>query len=106
MRLSLKVLIVLLGVCSVGFAQCKKIVAETIVTHTQNGSSNGKIVLEIKDSRKEDFSISLFGPRAQNKIKIDKTEIDRLSKGKYLIVVVGKREDDNYCPRSIEVIVN
>src|SRR5689334_257000 len=78
--------IVLMGSCMFAFGQCKAIDAEAKVTDTQGGSKNGKIVLEIKSSRGEGFTINLFGPNGFRKIGLDKKEIENLTKGKYLIV--------------------
>lgn len=97
--------LVLVATYSVAFTQCKPIVAEAKVTHSTSGLNNGVIQLDIK-SNKSDLSISFFGPKGLVKIKLDKTEIDGLAKGKYLVVLSGKRESDNYCPKSLEIIIN
>lgn len=106
MRMSIKILCILLGSYSFCFGQCKTINVEAKITNTEGGLKNGKIVLDLKNSRVDDFSISLFGSKTQNKLKVDKAEIDNLAKGSYLIVIVGRKEQDNYCPKSINVTIN
>jgi hypothetical protein len=96
----------LIGSCVFAFGQCKTIDAEAKVTDTQGGAKNGKIVLEIKTSRDNRFTINLFGPNGFRKIDLDTKEIENLTKGKYLIVIASKKEEDNYCPKSINVTIN
>jgi hypothetical protein len=98
--------IVVTSSCVFAFGQCKTIDAEAKVTDTQGGSKNGKIVFEIKSLRGEGFTINVFGPNGFHKIGLEKKELENLTKGKYLIVIASKREEDNYCPKSIDVTIN
>ena len=103
----IKILAVLcLCFCSLGvFAQCKKIDAEAKVVQAE-GSNSRSITIEIKSGQPSQFTISLFGPGKKNELNVNKTEFHNLSPGKYMVVIVGKREEDNYCPKSINVTVN
>src|SRR5687768_10635767 len=78
------------------FAQCKNIEAGARVAETSAGTS---IIIDFKNSRTDLFKISLFGPNKNNVLNSEKIEFNNLSSGKYLIVIVGKRDDDNYCPK-------
>ena len=85
------------------FSQCKDIDVEAKVSGGPNGQS---IVLDFKDSKIDLFKISLFGPNKNNILNSEKTEFNNLSRGKYLIVIVAKRDGDQYCPKSINVTIN
>lgn len=106
MRVSCLIVIAFLGSSSLAFGQCKTIEASATVTDTQGGAKNGKIVLEIKNLAQSQFQISLFEPQGKRRINLEQKEFDNLPKGKYLIVIVGKKEEDNYCPKSIDVTIN
>jgi hypothetical protein len=103
----IKILAVLcLCLCSLGvFGQCKNIDAEANVIPTQESTSRA-ITIEFKNGQSNNFTVSLFGPDKKNELSANKTTFDNLAPGKYLIVIVGKREEDNYCPKSINVTVN
>ena len=100
--------LLLFSVLAVGcFAQCKTIDAEVKVTNTdENGAQKPGIAVEIKGANKTSFRVSLFGPDRTNELNVEKFSFENLAKGKYLIVIVGKREEDNYCPKSINVTIN
>jgi hypothetical protein len=102
-----KILTVLgLSLCSLGvLGQCKNIDAEAKVTPAQEPTSRA-ITIELKNARSSEFTISLFGPDKKNELNANKTTFDNLAPGKYLIVIVGRREEDNYCPKSINITVN
>jgi len=89
------------------FAQCKEIVAHAnVVKAPSDLNSDKSIKVEIKGSNANSLRINLFGPNRKNILESDKTEFNNLVSGKYLIVIVGKREQDNYCPKSINVTIN
>ena len=89
------------------FAQCKNIDAAAKVVKTpQDTNCNQSIIIEFKNGKKDLFSVSVFAPDRNNILNSDKTEFNNLSQGKYLIVIVGKREEDNYCPKSINTTIN
>ena len=89
------------------FAQCKEIVADAKVVKTASDiNSHKSILVEINGSNPNSFRINFFGPGRNNILDSDKTEFNNLVSGKYLIVIVGKREQDNYCPKSINVTIN
>ena len=91
----------------ISFAQCKEIVADAkVVKMSSDINSNKSIVVEIKGADPNSLRLSLFGPNRKNILDSDKTEFNNLVSGKYLIVIVGKREPDNYCPKSINVTIN
>lgn len=100
-----KILVTLILVCGflTSFSQCKNIDADAKATAGLNGNS---IVVDIKNSRTDLFKISVFGPNKQNILNSEKSEFNNLSSGKYLVVIVGRREEDNYCPKSINVTIN
>jgi hypothetical protein len=90
----------------VSFAQCKEINAEAkVVKRGSDAGANQSISVEIKHSNSS-YELNLFGPHKNNILRSDKTEFNNLPSGKYLIVIVGKREEDNYCPKSITITVN
>jgi hypothetical protein len=91
----------------ISFAQCKEIDVEAkIVKKSSDINSTQSILVEIKESNPTSFHINLFGPKRNNILRSEKTEFNSLVSGKYLIVVVGKREEDNYCPKSINVTID
>jgi hypothetical protein len=93
-------------VAFISFAQCKKIDVDVKVVKTSSDiNSNRSIILEIKESNKS-FQVSLFGPDKNNILNSAQTEFKNLASGNYLIVVVSKRDDDNYCPKSLNVTIN
>jgi hypothetical protein len=87
-------------------AQCKELAAEAKVVKATDGSDMASIEVDIKNQNSSHFKLSLFGPERKNELDVQKTTFTNLSKGKYLIVIVSKREDDNYCPKSITVTIN
>jgi hypothetical protein len=107
--LTINLLVLFLCLASNVFAQCKKIEAEARVVEVAGASVESKtssIVIDFKGRRSEDFTVSLFGPKKNNELNTDKSEFRNLSKGAYLIVIVGKKEGDNYCPQSINITIN
>ena len=107
--LTINLFVLFLCLASNVFAQCKKIDAEAKVVQVSGGSNESQtnaIVIDFKGRRSEDFTISLFGPNKKNELHTEKSEFLNLSKGRYLIVIVGKREGDNYCPQSINITIN
>ena len=89
-----------------GNAQCKELAAEAKVVKATDGSDLASIVVELKDHNSNNFRFNLFGPNHNNELNVEKTTFTNLAKGKYLIVIVSKREDDNLCPKSITVTIN
>jgi hypothetical protein len=85
-------------------AQCKSIEAEVSVSEQENGL--GVITVDLKGLDIKKLSVNLFGPKAKNQLGTQKTDFKELGKGKYLIVIVGKSEDDNYCQFTKEVTIN
>ncbi len=104
--LTINLFVLFLCLASNVFAQCKKIDAEAKVVQVSGESQTKSIVIDFKGRKSEDFTISLFGPNKNNELHTDKSEFLNLSKGSYLIVIVGKREGDNYCPQSINITIN
>jgi hypothetical protein len=86
-------------------AQCKELAAEAKVVKTE-GSDRASIEVDLKNQNSNNFKFSLFGPDRKNELDVQKTVFSDLAKGKYLIVIVSRREDDNYCPKSITVTIN
>ena len=87
-------------------AQCKELAAEAKVVKATDGSDQASIEVDLKNQNSSHFRFSLFGPERKNELDVQKTTFTNLAKGKYLIVIVSKREDDNYCPKSITVTIN
>jgi len=87
-------------------AQCKELAAEAKVVKATDGSDQASIEVELKDHNSNNFKFSLFGPNHKNELNVEKTTFTNLPKGKYLIVIASKREDDNLCPKSITVTIN
>jgi len=107
--LRIKILtILLLGFGTISsFAQCKTIDADAkVVKSINNTTEKPSIVIDFKSLNKETFKVSLFGPDKRNELNVEKSTFNNLAEGKYLIVIVGKREEDNYCPKSINVTIN
>lgn len=105
-RLALATFFLTLGTI-VSFAQCKNIDAEAkVVKKTTDSSDKQSIILEIKGYRSNAFQVSLFAPDKNNILNADQIEFNNLATGKYVIVIVGKREDDHYCPKSLNVTIN
>lgn len=89
------------------FAQCKEINVEAkVVKGTNEIGASQSILVDIKESNSNSFQLSLFGPQRNNILNTDKTEFNNLVSGKYLVVIIGRREKDNYCPKSINVTIN
>lgn len=99
-------LFLLAFVCVKGFGQCNEIQVKTKVTNTTEGQSNGTIELEVSGNAGHDVSINLFGPRRNNRLDISGSIITDLEKGKYIVVVSGRKEGNNLCPVAINVIIN
>jgi len=88
-------------------AQCKHVDAEAKVVKSEQNDGKSTIVIEFKDQRNAGkFKLNLFGPNRNNQLDTDKTSFENLAPGKYLIVIVSKREGDGYCPTSINVTIN
>lgn len=87
-------------------AQCKELDADAKIVKTVNESDKASIEVDLKSHNKGAFRLSLFGPHQKNELNVEKTTFDDLVKGKYLIVIVSKREEDNYCPKSITLTIN
>ena len=87
-------------------AQCKELAAEAKVVKATDGSDRASIEVDLKNQNTSDFKFSLFGPERKNELDVQKTTFTDLVKGKYLIVIVSRREQDNYCPKSITVTIN
>ena len=107
--LTINLFVLFLCLASNAFAQCKKIDAEAKVAEvagTSEESKTSSIVIDFKGRKSEDFTVSLFGPNRNNELNTEKSEFRNLSQGTYLIVIVGKRERDNYCPQSINITIN
>ena len=107
--LGIKILVSLF-ICFVTFnciAQCKTIDADAkVVKAINDASGRPSIVVDFKSQNKETFKVSLFGPNKKNELNVEKTTFNDLVEGKYVIVIVAKREQDNYCPKSINVTIN
>jgi hypothetical protein len=88
------------------YAQCKELAAEAKVVKATDGSDLASIEVDLKNHNSANFKLSLFGPERKNELDVQKTTFTNLAKGKYLIVIVSRREDDNYCPKSITVTIN
>jgi len=105
-RLTLATFFLTLGTV-VSFAQCKNIDAEAkVVKKTTDTSEKQSIILDIKGFRSNAFQVSLFGPDKKNILNSEQTEFNNLATGKYVIVIVGRREDDKYCPKSLNVTID
>ena len=88
-------------------AQCKYVEAEAKVLSSAENNGKSTIVIEFKDKRNAgNFHINLFGPNRKNQLNTEKTTFENLESGKYLIVIVSKREGQGYCPTSINVTIN
>jgi hypothetical protein len=86
-------------------AQCKELAAEAKVVKTE-GSDLASIEVDIKNQNSNNFKLSLFGPERKNELNVEKMTFNNLVKGKYLIVIVSKKEDDIFCPKSITITIN
>ena len=105
-RLTLATFFLTLGTV-VSFAQCKNIDVEAKVVKKSTDTSDKKsIILEIKEFRSNTFQVSLFAPDKNNILNAEQIEFNNLATGKYVIVIVGRREDDKYCPKSLNVTIN
>lgn len=87
-------------------AQCKELEAEAKVVKAFDGSDKSSIEIDLKNLNRSNFKFSLFGPNQNNELNVEKAIFTNLGKGRYLIVIVSKREEDNYCPKSITVTIN
>lgn len=87
-------------------AQCKELAAEAKVVKAVDGSDKASIEIDLKNHNSTNFKFSLFGPHQKNELNVEKTTFSNLVKGRYLIVIVSKREEDNYCPKSITITIN
>ncbi len=87
-------------------AQCRELAAEAKVVKAPDGTDRASIEVDIKNQNSSNFKLSLFGPQRKNELDVHKTTFTNLEKGKYLIVIVSRREEDNYCPKSITVTIN
>ena len=88
------------------FAQCKKIDAEVKIEPASQDPQRKTITVDLKGLRKDNFTVSLFGPNKVNELHTEKTTFENLPKGKYLVVITGKREEYGYCPQSLNVTIN
>jgi uncharacterized protein (DUF2141 family) len=88
-------------------AQCKHADAEAKVVKSEGNDGKSTIVIEYKDRRDAGkFQVNLFGPDRNNQLSSNKTSFENLTPGKYLIVIVSRKEGDGYCPTSINVTIN
>lgn len=86
-------------------AQCKSLDIVITVESVKPGEGGG-IVIDLNRTDVKKLSINVFGPFAKNQLESQKTEFRNLEKGKYTVVIAGKREEDNLCPFSKEVTIN
>jgi len=87
-------------------AQCRQIDVEAKVVKAEGVNSKSGILIEYKDARSAGkFQVNVFGPNRNNQLNMEKTSFENLAPGKYLIVIVSKREGE-YCPKSIDVTIN
>ncbi|MEP6734596.1 MAG: hypothetical protein ABJA70_03695 [Chryseolinea sp.] len=102
------VLLILLFGSIASFAQCKQIDVEAKVIKSENSIDAGSnIVITYRGaSSSPSFTVNLFGPNRKNELDVNKTTFENLEKGDYIIIIVGKREEDNYCPKSIKLTIN
>ena len=106
--LRIKILMVVILACGAikSFAQCKNIDADVKIVEAVNNIDGNSILVDFKNSNSNAFKVSLFVPDKKNILNSDKTEFKNLNSGKYLVVIVGKRDEDNFCPKSINVTIN
>lgn len=52
------------------------------------------------------LSTSIIGPNGYFKGGTSDTEFKNLASGEYVVVVTGRREDDNYCPTQKKIIID
>ena len=83
---------------------CQEIKCSTIITDSRDGQSNGSIQVSFIDSRSL-FKISIISADGKKDIDDSKSSMDSLKKGKYLVVVTGKKAESNFCPRYFELAI-
>jgi len=105
-RLTLATFFLTLGTL-VSFGQCKNIDVEAkVIKKSTDTDGKQSIILDIKGLRANSFQVSLFAPDRNNILNAEQIEFNNLATGKYVIVIVGKREEDKYCPKSLNVTIN
>lgn len=107
-RISGLIIALLISVASISsLAQCRQIDADVSVLKDDTNDGKSSVSIEYKNARDaSDFQVSIFGPDKKNELNSNKTLFAGLPPGKYLIVIVAKKEGSNYCPKSINVTVN
>ena len=87
-------------------SSCDEIKVSVETVATSEGKSDGKIKLKFSEDASS-YRIHLFEATSGSsyKLNVNKTEIESLRKGTYLLVITGKTENSRFCPKNIEVNV-
>jgi len=88
-----------------GSLECKEINSSFKVIRDSNGGSNNSIVIDLKEVERTSLIISLIGPKKLFLKDVNSNEIKNLSKGTYSLVIVGRNESSDYCPRHFQIII-
>jgi hypothetical protein len=103
-------LVVMAGICAsftfrpgqdtVKNSACQEI---DIMVEGMRRESGGSIKIDFKQSEPSRLMVSIIGPKKFYIKDSRETEIKNLAKGMYSVVVVGREESYNYCPRHFTI---
>jgi len=94
-----------LGSSLVGTQNCKEMEVSYQVVNDSNGGTDKSIVIDLKQIEKSSVIISLVGPNKFFLKDVNENEIKNLKKGTYSLVIVGRSESSEYCPKHFQVII-
>lgn len=97
--------IILLSLGHAAYSQCKPLDIDVSSTFDKS-KSEGVISIDLKTLDKKSIATSLFESGKNYQVNTQKTEFKNLKAGKYLVVVVWKKDEDNFCPFSKEIVIN
>ena len=94
-----------LSLCAFEESDCKEINASIEVFDAKQDGQNGSVKIDFKGQSSSSFVTSLVCPKKYFKKDILTYEVTELKKGIYTLVLVGKNERDNFCPKHFEFTV-
>jgi hypothetical protein len=89
------------------FAQdgCKKSKVTYEVTDASGNSEKGLVKLDFSGQSGNLFVVSLVGPKRYFSHDIKGAEIKELIRGRYILVIDGRNEEDNFCQQHFEFYI-
>ena len=86
---------------------CMEIKVEMKIQSGDGISPESKVVLEFESADYQDFRLFLFsGDQSDNRLDLEATEINNLSKGNYTLIIQHSDKEENFCPKQFNFKIN